>query len=98
MPTVKLMGPDGIYEDAFLTAAGAAAEGSYLTFGGTTAYQYTGDAAKFRDDYKAKYGTDLEVYTIYGAEAANVLITAITTASKAGPRDVKALRMLFLDA
>jgi len=98
MPTVKLMGPDGIYEDAFLTAAGAAAEGSYLTFGGTTADQYTGDAAKFRDDYKAKYGTDLEVYTIYGYEAANVLIAAITTASKAGAKDVKALRKGILDA
>jgi branched-chain amino acid transport system substrate-binding protein len=98
MPTVKLMGPDGIYEDAFLTAAGAAAEGSYLTFGGTTADQYTGDAAKFRDDYKAKYGSDLEVYTIYGYEAANVLIAAITTASKAGAKDVKALRKGILDA
>lgn len=98
MPNVKLMGPDGIYEDAFLTAAGAAAEGSYLTFGGTTADQYTGDAAKFRDDYKTKYGTDLEVYTIYGYEAANVLIAAITTASKAGAKDVKALRKGILDA
>lgn len=98
MPSVKLMGPDGIYEDAFLTAAGAAAEGSYLTFGGTTADQYTGDAAKFRDDYKTKYGTDLEVYTIYGYEAANVLIAAITTASKAGAKDVKALRKGILDA
>jgi len=98
MPNVKLMGPDGIYEDAFLTAAGSAAEGSYLTFGGTTADQYTGDAAKFRDDYKAKYGGDLEVYTIYGYEAANVLIAAITTASNAGAKDVKALRKGILDA
>jgi len=98
MPNVKLMGPDGIYEDAFLTAAGSAAEGSYLTFGGTTADQYTGDAAKFRDDYKAKYGGDLEVYTIYGYEAANVLVAAITTASKAGAKDVKALRKGILDA
>ena len=98
MPSVKLMGPDGIYEEAFLKAAGAAAEGSYLTFGGTTADQYTGDAAKFRDDYKTKYGTDLEVYTIYGYEAANVLIAAITTASKAGAKDVKALRKGILDA
>jgi len=98
MPNVKLMGPDGIYEDAFLTAAGSAAEGSYLTFGGTTADQYTGDAAKFRDDYKAKYGGDLEVYTIYGYEAANVLVAAITTASKAGAKDVKSLRKGILDA
>jgi branched-chain amino acid transport system substrate-binding protein len=93
MPNVALMGPDGIYEQAFLDAAGDAAEGTYLTFGGTTADQYTGDAAKFRDDFKAKYGvTDLEVYTIYGYEAANVLVAAIETASKAGAKDAAALR------
>ena len=28
------MGPDGIYESEFLEAAGAAAEGTYITFGG----------------------------------------------------------------
>lgn len=98
MPNVKLMGPDGIYEDAFLTAAGDAAEGTYLTFGGTTADQYTGDAAKFRDDYKAKFGGDLTVYTIYGYEAANVLLAAIETASKAGAKDAAALRKGTLDA
>jgi len=97
MPTVKLMGPDGIYEDAFIAAAGDAAEGTYLTFGGVTADQYTGDAAKFRDDYKAKYG-NLEVYTIYGYEAANVLFAAIDTASKAGAKDATALRAGVLKA
>ena len=98
MPSVKLMGPDGIDEDAFLTAAGAAAEGTYLTFGGVTPDLYTGDAAKFRDDLIAKYGGHLEAYTIYGYEAANVLVAAITTASKAGAKDVKALRKGILDA
>lgn len=98
MPDVKLMGPDGIYEDAFLQAAGSAAEGTYLTFGGTTADQYTGEAAKFRDEYKAKYGGELEVYTIYGYEAANVVLAAIETASKAGAKDPAALRAGVLDA
>ena len=31
---LKLMGPDGIYEQAFLDDAGDAAEGVYITFGG----------------------------------------------------------------
>ncbi len=97
MPNVKLMGPDGIYEDAFIKAAGDAAEGTYLTFGGTTADQYTGDAAKFRDDYKAKYNSDLEVYTIYGYEAANVLIASIKAASQAGAKTVADLRKGTLD-
>ena len=99
MPSVMLMGPDGIYEDAFIEAAGDAAEGTYLTFGGTTSDQYTGDAAKWRDDFKAKYGENsIEVYTIYGTEAANVTLAAIETASKAGAKDVKALRSGTIDA
>ena len=73
MPGVALMGPDGIYETAFSEAAVSAAEGTYLTFGGTTADQYTGEAAKWRDDYGKKYGVDsIQVYTIYGYEAVNV--------------------------
>lgn len=92
IPDIMLMGPDGIYENAFIEAAGDAAEGTYLTFGGTTADQYTGKAAEFRDKYKAKYGSELEVYTIYGYEAANVVLDAIDKASKAGAKDVKALR------
>ncbi|MBF8289354.1 MAG: Extracellular ligand-binding receptor [Chloroflexi bacterium] len=93
MPDIMLMGPDGIYEDAFIEAAGDAAEGTYLTFGGQTADQYTGDAAKWRDEFRTKYGPDsIEVYTIYGYEAANVVLAAIETASKAGAKDAAALR------
>lgn len=92
MPTVKLMGPDGIYEDAFIEAAGAAAEGTYLTFGGTTADQYKGDAATFRDEYKAKFGSELEVYTIYGYEAANITLDAMDRAIKGGASDAASIR------
>jgi branched-chain amino acid transport system substrate-binding protein len=98
MPDVLLMGPDGIYENAFIEAAGEAAEGSYLTFGGTTADQYTGRAAEFRDAYTAKYTDAIQVYTIYGYEAANVTLAAIETASKAGATDVTALRAGTLKA
>jgi branched-chain amino acid transport system substrate-binding protein len=92
MPDVIMMGPDGIYENAFLEAAGEAAEDAYLTFGGTTADQYTGKAAEFRDAYSAKYTEAIQVYTIYGYEAASVTLAAIETASKAGASDVTALR------
>jgi len=97
MPDVMLMGPDGIYEEAFITAAGDAAEGTYLTFGGTTADQYTGAAATWRDAFKDK-GNAIEVYTIYGYEAAKVTLAAIETASKGGAKDVKALRSATIDA
>ncbi len=94
---ILLMGPDGIYEDAFLAAAGEAAENTYLTFGGTTADQYTGAAATWRDAFKAT-GSAIEVYTIYGYEAANVVLAAIETASKAGAKDAAALRAGTIDA
>lgn len=97
MPDVMLMGPDGIYEEAFITAAGDAAEGTYLTFGGTTADQYTGAAATWRDAFAAK-GNAIEVYTIYGYEAAKVTLAAIEKASKGGAKDVTALRSATIDA
>lgn len=97
MPDVMLMGPDGIYEEAFITAAGDAAEGTYLTFGGTTADQYTGAAKEWADKFAAT-GSAIEVYTIYGYEAAKVTLAAIEKASKGGAADVKALRSATIDA
>jgi len=93
---IMLMGPDGIYEEAFLDAALDAAEGTYLTFGGTTSDQYTGAAATWRDAFAAK-GNAIEVYTIYGYEAANVVLAAIEKASKGGASTVAALRAATID-
>jgi branched-chain amino acid transport system substrate-binding protein len=98
LPDVKMMGPDGISEQAFLDAAGSAAEGSYITFGGLSPSEYTDSAAEFRDEYKAKYGGELESYTIYGYEAANVVLTAIETAIEGGASDAAAIRAGTLDA
>ncbi len=98
MADVKMMGPDGISEQAFLDAAGTAAEGTYITFGGLSPSEYTGTAATFRDEYKAKYGGELESYTIYGYESANVVFTAIETAIKGGAADAAAIRAGTLDA
>lgn len=98
MPDLKLMGPDGVLENAFIEAAGEAAEGSYITFGGGGPENYTGDQAKFRDDYKAKYNSDLEAYTVYGYEAANTVFDAIERASKAGAKDAAAVRKGVLEA
>lgn len=93
MGDVYLMGPDGILEDAFLEAAGSAAEGTLITFGGGDPENYSGTAATFKADYEAAYpGSSLQAYSIYGYEAMSVLAAAIETASKAGAADVKALR------
>jgi branched-chain amino acid transport system substrate-binding protein len=98
MPDVALMGPDGVYEGEFLEAAAAAAEGSYITFGGVPPDQLTGKGKEFVDKYAAKYPNNpIEGYTAYGYEAANVALAAIERAAAKNPADVLALRALVLD-
>src|SRR6266545_5325762 len=80
--TGKFMGPDGIYEDAFLEAAGDAAEGAYFTFGGIPGPKMTGKGKEWYDAYKAKFSTEPEVYAVYGYEATNVALAAINKVCK----------------
>ena len=79
-----LMGPDGINEVAFVEAAGEAAEGVYVTFAGVTPDRMEGDAATWRDAYKAKYGSDPEVYAVYGYVSAQVVLDAFERVCAAG--------------
>jgi len=92
-PDVKLMGPDGIFEGEWLEAAGEAAEGSYITFGGVPPDQLTGAGKTFIDAYAAKYpDAPAEAYTAYGYEAAKVVLAALERAAATNPADVNALK------
>jgi branched-chain amino acid transport system substrate-binding protein len=92
-PDVKLMGPDGIFEGEWLEAAGEAAEGSYITFGGVPPDQLTGAGKTFIDAYAAKYpDAPAEAYTAYGYEAAKVILAALERAAATNPADVTALK------
>ena len=98
-PDVKLMGPDGIFEQEWIEAAGEAAEGTYITFGGVPPDQLTGAGKEFVDAYNAKYPDQKpEAYTAYGYEAAKVLLAAIEKASATNPADNDALRAAIRDA
>ena len=98
MPDVKLMGPDGIYENEFIEAAAAAAEGSYITFGGVPPDKLEGKGKEFVDKYTAKYPSNpIEGYTAYGYEAANVVLASIEKAAATNPADITALRAAVLD-
>jgi branched-chain amino acid transport system substrate-binding protein len=79
----KMMGPDGIYEEAFISAAGDAARETYVTFGGVPAEKLTGKAADWYTNYKAAFNAEPEVYAVYGYEAANVAMAAINQVCKA---------------
>ncbi len=84
----KFMGPDGIFEEAFLKDAGEAAEGSFITFGGVPADKMTGKGAEWYGKYKDKYKSEPEAYAAYGYEAAKVTLAAI---AKAGKKDRAAI-------
>jgi branched-chain amino acid transport system substrate-binding protein len=86
---VKLMGPDGIAEEAWIKDAGDAAEGSYITFGGLPANKLSGPGKAWYDKYKAKYNAEPEVYAVYGYEAIKVALDAI---ERAGKKDRAAIR------
>jgi branched-chain amino acid transport system substrate-binding protein len=94
---VVFMGPDGIFEDSFLDAAGSAAEGIYVTFGGLPASELPSKGQDFVQQYKDKYGSDVEAYTAYGYEAANVMLDAVDRAYKADGEVTRAgvVRELF---
>ena len=79
---VKIMGPDGIKEQALIDAAGKDAEGVYATFGGLPPQELTGVGAKWYESYKAKYNAEPEPYAAYAYEAAKVAIGAINKVCK----------------
>ncbi|HYF65160.1 MAG TPA: branched-chain amino acid ABC transporter substrate-binding protein [Herpetosiphonaceae bacterium] len=75
---VKFMGPDGIFEAAFIEAAGAEnAEGAYITFGGVPPSKLEGKGAEWYNAYKAKFNSEPEAYAVYGYEAVNVALSAL---------------------
>jgi branched-chain amino acid transport system substrate-binding protein len=86
---LKIMGPDGIYEQAFIDDAGDAAEGVYITFGGVPPTKLTGKGAAWYTAYKAKFGGEPEAYAAYGYESMKVALAAI---EKAGRKDRAAIR------
>jgi branched-chain amino acid transport system substrate-binding protein len=76
-PDVKLMGPDGIYTQSFIDAAGQAAEGTYVTFGGVPPTKLTGAGAQWYQNYKQQFNAEPEAYAAYAYEAAKVTLQAI---------------------
>src|SRR5215210_272591 len=81
---VLFIGPDGIFLDALLSQAGAAAEGTYVTFGGLPESELSAKGQQFVQEYESRYEDDIQPYTAYAYEAANVMLDAIERASKDG--------------
>src|SRR3712207_3796006 len=77
------MGPDGIVEDALIETSEDAGEGIYATFGGLPVSELGQPGQDFVSNYEERFGGGVEAYTVYGYEAANVLLDAIERAYNA---------------
>ncbi|TAK03455.1 MAG: branched-chain amino acid ABC transporter substrate-binding protein, partial [Candidatus Manganitrophaceae bacterium] len=80
--TAPMLSGDGVIDPKFIEIAGAAAEGTYLTF--TPDPEKMPQAKGFLEKYKAKYGNELAPYAIYSYDAANILLTSLAEAEKEG--------------
>jgi branched-chain amino acid transport system substrate-binding protein len=80
----KLMVPEGCYEQAFITAAGANNVNGrcYVTFPGAPREHLSETGKKFYDLYQKKYNIEPEPYAIYGYECGKVALEAIRKADK----------------
>jgi branched-chain amino acid transport system substrate-binding protein len=71
------MGPDGVNDKGFVSAAGAAAEGAILLAPGTPTSKAQG-ADKFLTDYKGAFGQDAGLYSLESFDAANAELESIS--------------------
>jgi branched-chain amino acid transport system substrate-binding protein len=91
----KFMCPDGCFEDAFISSAGAdnLQDRALITFGGLPPEKLTGKGAEFVANYKKKFNKEPEGYAVYGYECGKVALEAIR---RAGKKDRDAIRAAAL--
>ena len=75
---IPFVSGDGCFDQSFVDTVGGSAPNVFLSFGKD--YHQLPAAQPFLDKYKAKYGQAEGAYSVYGYDAANVLLTAIQQA------------------
>ena len=83
----KMMGGDGICTGELpKLAAGAMTDGQVICAeaGGVEGEQKAG-MAKFKEDYKKKFGIDVQIYAPYVYDAVNIMVAAMVKAGSADP-------------
>lgn len=93
--TCPMMAPDGCYEQAFITSAGADNLNGrvYVTIGGTDPSKLTGAGAEFVKRYQEKYKKMPEAYAVYGYESGVAFLEAV---KKVGKKDRNLIRQAVL--
>jgi branched-chain amino acid transport system substrate-binding protein len=85
---VTFVGPDGIFVDTLITQGGNSVEGIYTSFGGIPPEELGSAGQDFIDKYEQNYDDDVQPYTAYAYEAANVMLDALERASRDAGGDV----------
>lgn len=86
---IPFLGCDGCFDPSFLNTVGADASGIFISYGKD--YSQLPAAQPFLEKYKSDYGREVGAYSVYGYEAANVLLTAIDKAQSTDPDKVAAV-------
>jgi branched-chain amino acid transport system substrate-binding protein len=79
---VKLLLPDGCFDEALISSAGAVAlnDRTYVTFPGLPPARLQGRGKEFYNAYLKKYNSEPSAFSVYGYDATSALIEAIKVA------------------
>ena len=76
-PEITMMGPDTLFEHAFIHDAGVHAEGTLITFGGIPPALLEGKGRAFYARYVERFGLEPECYAAAAYDTTGVLLQAI---------------------
>jgi branched-chain amino acid transport system substrate-binding protein len=82
-PELTMMGPDTLFEHAFIDDAGAAAEGTQITFGSVPPDLLEGPGRVFYERYVARFGEEPECYAASAYDTTGVILQAIERVGRA---------------
>ncbi len=91
---VTFIGVDGLFNQAFIDAAGDAAEGAYVTFSGLPPAELQGPGDLWYNKMVERLGREPDAYAAYAYEAAVVAIQAI---DQVGNKDRAAIREAMIN-
>lgn len=82
-PGITMMGPDTLFEHAFIHDAGIAAEGTLITFGSVPPELLEGPGRAFYERYVARFGEEPECYAASAYDTTGVILQAIEHVGRA---------------
>jgi branched-chain amino acid transport system substrate-binding protein len=82
-PAITMMGPDTLFEHAFIHDAGAHAEGTLITFGGVPPAMLEGKGRAFYERYVKRFGHEPECYAASAYDTTGVILEAIERVGRA---------------